>query len=281
MKISLDIILHEDIQKLFDNFAACFDVSILFYSADGRIMKRGLNRSNCEYCQLVQDKLFDRQKCVSLDDEKCKQCTSQRSMVAYKCHAGLHEAVAPIFIENKLAGYTMLGQFRSSGRIPTAILKSAREKGLEKQIRAAYRKLPHYPQEKVSNMLGLFSMLINHITSMEIVGFRHNWLLGQSLAYIERNMANPIRLSELAEDIGRSCSCISHAFKQYMSKSFTEFVIEAKLSRAEEYFRLKPEWTIGRVATELGYSDPLYFSRLYKKYRHITPKQFQSRKDTA
>ena len=50
--------------------------------------------------------------------------------------------------------------------------------------------------------------------------------------------------------------------------------IEAKLDKAEEYFRTIPGISIGEVSEKLGYDDQFYFSRIYKKFRKIPPKEY-------
>jgi YesN/AraC family two-component response regulator len=50
-----------------------------------------------------------------------------------------------------------------------------------------------------------------------------------------------------------------------------------KFDKAEEYFQASPHLKVGEVAEKIGYDDPLYFSRIYKKYRKISPSQFHKK----
>ncbi len=50
-------------------------------------------------------------------------------------------------------------------------------------------------------------------------------------------------------------------------QSFLSF----KLAHADVLLKTQSEMTIKQIAEAVGYDDPLYFSRLYKKYRGITP----------
>jgi two-component system response regulator YesN len=102
-------------------------------------------------------------------------------------------------------------------------------------------------------------------------------LINKTLAYIEQHINQPISLDEVARNAGRSRSSISHSFKKILGKSFSEVVIEAKLSKAEEYFKIAPHYSIEEVAFKVGYKDPLYFSRLYKKHRGTTPTEYRTR----
>jgi len=271
----LDIILHDEIQKIFDNFTASFGIGILFYSLDGKILRHKQGRVNSKFCELIQNKVFDKNKCFSMDESKCRECASQKKIINYLCHAGIEEAVAPIFIETQLVGYAMIGQFRSSEILPPAVLKIAKEKGCKAELLEYFYELPYYNKLKIKNILGLFTILVDYIITKEIISVKGERLINKTLAYIEQHIHRPISLDEVAKNAGRSRSSISHSFKKILGKPFSKVVIEAKLSKAEEYFKIAPHLSIGEVAFKLGYKDPLYFSRLYKKHKGISPSEYK------
>ena len=273
---TLDIILHDEIQNIFDNFAASFGISILFYSLDGKILRRKRGRVNSKFCELIQNKVFDKNKCFSMDESKCRECASQKEIINYICHAGIEEAIAPIFVETQLIGYAMIGQFRSTKSLPPKVLKTAQEKGYKTELLEYFYELPYYNKLKIKNILALFSILVDYIITKEIISVKGERLINKTLAYIEQHIDRPISLDEVAKNAGRSRSSISHSFKKILGKSFSKVVIEAKLSKAEEYFKNTPNLSIEEVAFKLGYKDPLYFSRLYKKNREISPSQYRS-----
>ena len=275
MNKALDIILHDEIQNIFDNFTASFGISILFYSLDGKILRRTRGRVNSKFCELIQDKVFDKNKCFSMDESKCRECAKQKEILNYICHAGIEEAIAPIFVESQLVGYAMIGQFRSTKNLPPKVLKTAQEKGCKEELLEYFHELPYYNKIKIKNILGLFSILVDYIITKEIVSVKGERLINKTLAYIEQHINRPITLDEVARNAGRSRSSISHSFKKILGKSFSQVVIEAKLSKAEEYFKNTPNLSIEEVAFKLGYKDPLYFSRLYKKNRGISPSQYR------
>jgi len=210
-----------------------------------------------------------------MDESKCRECASQKEVLNYICHAGIEEAIAPIFVEAQLVGYAMIGQFRSTKSLPPEVLKTAQEKDCKTELLEYFYELPYYNKLKIKNILALFSILVDYIITKEIISVKGERLINKTLAYIEQHIDRPISLDEVAKNAGRSRSSISHSFKNILGKPFSKVIIEAKLSKAEEYFKTVPNLSVGEVAFKLGYKDPLYFSRLYKKHKGISPSQYR------
>ena len=55
-KISLDLILHSEVQELLDNFASVIHARVVLYDRDGRILRRGRSEGNSRFCTLIQER---------------------------------------------------------------------------------------------------------------------------------------------------------------------------------------------------------------------------------
>lgn len=275
MKHALEIILHDDIQQIFDNFAAAFGISVVFYSIDGKIAKRGLNRPTTSFCALIQDQMFSRKRCLYTDEQMCRQCTRSRKLVSYRCHAGIEEAIAPLYVEKQLAGYAMIGQFRTTDTIQHQVLSVAKKKGLQAELQQAFHQLPCFSRDKANHILGLFSLLADYIVTKEIVSVKGERTAGRVLAFIAEHLHEPIGIRDAAASVRQSVSTVSHQLKMTTGKTFTQHLNEARVRRAEDYLRESPESSIQEIASRAGFNDPFYFSRIYRKLRGFPPRQFR------
>ena len=275
MDNTLQLILRSDIQKIFDNFAATVNKKIVFFSPDGKILTRGLNCRNSEFCRIIQTKVFGEEKCLSTDIAKMNESAARKGMVCYRCHAGIQEAVTPIYVENQLAGFAMIGQFRTSLKISSGVKRNCSSPAVYDKLEVAFNKLPYYPPRKLRDVLGMFSMLVDYIVSKELVTLHGDRIISRINAFIDVNLHRSIALAEIAKHAGKSCSSVSHFFRQKLNTSFKRHLLEKKLEKAEEYFHLKPEMSIEEVAEKVGFHDQFYFSRLYRKYRGIPPSEYR------
>lgn len=268
----------KEIQEIFDSFTACFNIRINYFSPDIRELKVGLHKPVCSYCAIIQNKLGMKELCIQSDKTRCEEASEKKELVSYTCHAGLHEAIHPVFFEDNLLGFVVIGQFRNTDVIPSHIIETCLKKDInENKPIKAFMKVPQYGEKQTQNILNLFKILVKYIVSQQMIARKGNMILNTIIHHIEENINKQITLSDISRLVGKSNSYISHLFKKNFDKGFGKMFIEMKLNKADEFFRIMPDLTIAEVAYKLGYENPLYFSRIYKKYRKISPKEFKTK----
>ena len=70
----------------------------------------------------------------------------------------------------------------------------------------------------------------------------------------------------------RSPEYFSRQFKEEMGENFSVYLTLYRLERAQELLN-RTDLSIAEIANRVGYANPGYFTRIYKKYRGITPEQ--------
>jgi len=274
----LEFILQEDVQKIFDNFTNCFGIRIFFHAPKVQRYWIGQNQEeDAKYCRIIMSNPTGLRRCTALDKKQVTEATKKREMLCYCCHAGLHEAIMPIYADNELLGYIMIGQFRSSEELSPAVIRNL-PKGCDiEALQAAFKELPMIPAGQLQSVLDLFSVLVDYIVSHRMISLRSNFLVDRVLELIENNIDQPITLSDAASHVHRSETTISHLVKKKLGKSFKQVVIDMKLDRAEEIMRTTPKVSVADAARMVGYSDAFHFSSIYKKKRNNPPSHYLRR----
>jgi signal transduction histidine kinase/DNA-binding response OmpR family regulator len=75
-----------------------------------------------------------------------------------------------------------------------------------------------------------------------------------------------------------SKSQLHRKVKALTGVSVTQYVNHIKIQKAKELL-LNTELNINEIAYEVGYDDPTYFSRVFKKVMEVSPDQFRKEKD--
>jgi AraC-like DNA-binding protein len=275
MTEKLGLFFDEEVQHLMDSFAYCFKVKITVFSLDMEELIVGLQNPESRYCQLIQRELRIRYRCCRQDKMMCTRCQQRRELLVYQCHAGLSEVVMPIKVEDTSIGYAMLGQFRTRNALPAEILRQWSEAGFEaKKLQDSFMDQPFFDTVTLENMLRLFSMLVTFIVARKYIKVRRPGLAEQIVQWVETHIADSMSLDKIAFAMNRSKSSVSHIVKQQLGLSFTQLCILKRIQRFESIIAMDPDISIQEAAVMIGYEDPFYFSRIYKKVRLSAPSSY-------
>ena len=266
--ITLEVLLSDEVCRLLDSFAATMNVQVVFYSVEGKVLKRGRSFGNSRYCTLMQEKFFGIDRCIALDNEMQRRCLKSDRAVLYKCHAGLYELVAPVKIFGEAVGFVMFGQFRIGRGKPE--LAGTRE------VSEAFAELPRFDEENAASLEEMLNMLIHYIVDKELISYSGSLRYQRLKRFIEENFSENLSLQRAAKFLNMSVSSLTHFLRGNYRTSFKKMVIEQKISHAEKLLKENPSLTVGEAAVAVGYEDTHYFSRLYRQVRKRTAKQFLS-----
>lgn len=91
--------------------------------------------------------------------------------------------------------------------------------------------------------------------------------------YISLHYMDEISLNEIAEMLSLSRSYLSTLFKKEMGISFIEYLINFRLNRAIEILKFE-KIPLNNIAEMVGYPDYTQFSKIFKKYKGVSPKNY-------
>jgi YesN/AraC family two-component response regulator len=100
-------------------------------------------------------------------------------------------------------------------------------------------------------------------------------LIKEVVAFIHSSYHKKITLKTLAEYSGKKPEKLSYLFYQYMGIRPINYLIKYRLEQAIELLK-EEDFTVQEVALLVGYSDPLYFSRIFKKHVGYSPSQVKN-----
>ena len=93
-----------------------------------------------------------------------------------------------------------------------------------------------------------------------------------ALKYIHQHYQESISMVGVAKLVYRSPEYFSRQFKEEVGENFSVYLTLYRLDRARELL-LQTDLRVTEIAEQVGYTTPSYFSRLYKKYKGVTPEQ--------
>ncbi|MEL5939220.1 phosphoenolpyruvate hydrolase family protein [Tetragenococcus halophilus] len=124
-------------------------------------------------------------------------------------------------------------------------------------------KIESFKLPPTSNYLNILKD--NHLTSRDYVTFIQG--------YIHEHYSEEISLNELSTIIHVSRSYLSNLFLKIIGKSFTNYLIDYRLSRAIELME-KENLLLKEIAAMVGYTNYSQFSKIFKEHYGKSPKTY-------
>ncbi len=265
--------ISQKVSDIFDLYTELHDIRISLFSPEGTLVYPDeVGRPNCRHCTMLREDLRMDSKCRALDRKMMDASLKRRGMVTYTCHAGMHEAAAPIFVGEDLVGYVMLGQFRSGTapeRSPYADEWERAQGNTDLQV--AYAQTAVFPEQKIETLLSMFQHLLEFIVESHLIRHKDYDLLGPVIKRIQQQPDGEFSLDEASRMVGRSPSTVTRLFKKVTGLSFKQYQTEYRMHQAATMLKAMPNRPVAEIARVLGYEDPLYFSRAFNRYYKCSP----------
>ena len=101
--------------------------------------------------------------------------------------------------------------------------------------------------------------------------------LKKAVSYISRHYSEQISLTDLAAHCNVSKQQLIRYFKHYFGTTPISYINEYKLARAKELLFNSPNLLISEIASELGFGNQYYFTKLFTKHTGETPSHYRYR----
>ena len=96
--------------------------------------------------------------------------------------------------------------------------------------------------------------------------------ISKAIVHLRENFDETLKIDEMARDLGMSVSGFHHHFKSVTTMSPLQFQKQIRLQEARRLM-LGEDLDVASVAVRVGYEDPAYFSREYKKHFGAPPQR--------
>lgn len=107
-------------------------------------------------------------------------------------------------------------------------------------------------------------------------GEQSDSVVSRAKAYIDENFAKDLSLDDVSRIVDISPYYFSKLFKEKSGENFIEYLTRVRIRHAKELLK-NPELSIKEICLMSGYSDPNYFSRIFKKQEDVTPSEYREK----
>ena len=103
---------------------------------------------------------------------------------------------------------------------------------------------------------------------------KNNELIKKAMIYISKHFSTALTLEEVAGQVHLHPSYFSTMFKHSTGSSFKEYLNMVRIEESKHLLS-NTDFSIIDIAIAIGFEDQSYFSKVFKKYTGLTPKQYR------
>lgn len=97
----------------------------------------------------------------------------------------------------------------------------------------------------------------------------------QVLQYFNDHYNTEINIEAYAASRGMSVSWFIRNFKQYAHTTPMQYLVERRMANAQVLLETT-NYNVTEIGAIVGYDNPLYFSRIFKKQKGVSPTEYRS-----
>lgn len=102
---------------------------------------------------------------------------------------------------------------------------------------------------------------------------KHTKLISGINDFLKQNIDKKFKNSEICENFNYSISSVNKLFKEYFDHTIHEHFLVLKVEEAKRLLR-EEKMSVSKISDKLGFNDPQNFSKVFKKYTGITPRDY-------
>ncbi|MFP7174489.1 AraC family transcriptional regulator [Priestia filamentosa] len=141
-----------------------------------------------------------------------------------------------------------------------------------------YKKLDVRDEYRIQSLLYLFFSLIANSSSdfYKEETSKENDYITKSIEFIQTHYNEKIKVTDIAHYVSLNRSYLTTLFRKRTGVSIQQYLAQFRLTRAVELLALT-DLSIEQIAESCGYSDPLVFSKAFKREKGISPTKYRER----
>lgn len=225
------------------------------------------------FCALIRKDPKENEKCLACDREGCGKCAREKTLIRYRCHAGLTEVFLPVFDKHGVLAYIGFGQI-----VPMEEQEAARDyiKQCYPQFSDSVDHIPAKSAEEISAAATILQTIVAYVMTNRWITPERTEFIEQLDRYIKDHLDKGISMDEVCAAFCVSRTRLYEISLDYLGCALSEYIRRQRICYAQGMLK-ETDKTVAEIAGDVGFSDYTHFSRLFKKYNGCSAREYRLR----
>ena len=230
-------------------------------------------------CRYIRSDRSAEAACRKCDRSACEAAANRKGPYIYRCHAGLTEAVAPVFMGNIIVSYLLFGHLfsypdKKSGvrQVRSICQKYSLEPDiLEKHLDS----LEVISEEYILSAANILRPVASFLCLERLITLKKPDPVVEIDAYLSEHFAEKIDIDGLCERFQVGKTKLYEIAKQNYGMGIAEHIRTLRIEHAKKLLVSGKELSINAISEQCGFDDYNYFITVFKRLTGTTPKKYR------
>lgn len=226
-------------------------------------------------CRFIRTNPEAESACHACDKKACQIASAKKKPYLYHCHAGLTEAVAPVFVGGLPVAYVLFGHLFSYDDPEFGkqeILRACRKYELDENILASYVSgLSLTGKDKILSASHILAAVASYLCIDQMITLRRQELPVQLDAYITEHLAEDLSAEKICDHFHIGRTQLYEIAQRNYGTGIAEHIRKMRIEKAKKLLRENDEYNVSEIADLCGFCNYNYFITIFRKETGTTP----------
>lgn len=231
------------------------------------------------FCQLIRSCGEGLDACKQCDQEACRTAAKKQSTHIYRCHAGLTEAVTPLYVDDVPVGYLLFGHVLAYPSVEEgweAVRKCCETMPLDVRIlEKACKERPLTALAYVRSATHILHAVASYLILEQMVILREDRLAVRLNAYITAHYTEQLKAEDLCRKLGIGKTQLYEISRQLYGSGIASQIRKLRIERAKALLRDERHLRLAEIAADCGFTDYNYFITVFARETGSTPEKYR------
>lgn len=147
--------------------------------------------------------------------------------------------------------------------------------GLNQKLTNQLHPFPPSKEWFIDPVKSLTKFFIKLLIGFERIHRGSDMYVSDALFYMDKYLGDSITLQDVAKYVHIHPNYLGELIRKETSKSYLELLTDMRIKRAGDYL-VNTTAKVKEISNLVGYSDPKYFTSIFKKHLGVTPSEYRS-----
>ncbi|HML99924.1 MAG TPA: PocR ligand-binding domain-containing protein [Bacilli bacterium] len=272
-----------DLDKLYGLLKDFYEISHIRITVFDENMNELVSYPNevASYCKIIRGTQKGFEACAQCDIKACLVAAQKKGPYIYRCHAGLTEAVTPLFVGDLLVGYLLFGHVFSYNTYDegwSLIKNSCSRLAIdENELKKAVYKAPIIDENHINSAAHILHAVASYLIMERMATLQEDKLAVKLDNLLSMNYTEKISASKLCQSLSIGKTQLYALSNQLYGHGIAEQIRELRMNLAKDLLAEDDGLSLFEIASQCGYSDYNYFITVFTRENGISPRAYQKK----